>query len=380
MFRRQRKVNSLDGKSDDNPFLLSYSDIMAGLLIVFILALILFMVQLQKREVDLEKTRIDLIEKEKRLEQTLAYLKKLQKQIILSREQLEAKLKRLQGSTQVVQDELDGIGKQRGSLFTILNGIKGTLADEGIDVEVAENGTVLRIPEESLSFDSGEYEIIKDEDKLTKDEREKLRKKLKKVEKIGEVILKVLQKKENIEILDTVFVEGHTDSVPFDRGEKGNWGLSTYRAISLWQFWTENPGSVKELKDLKSKQQIIERKDLENKFDDLNPALQRIEFKEKALFSVSGYADLRPSGEQQEVPPLRPGQNSKDRRIDIRFTLAPSEEKDLANVKEILLEQQKELDELIRSLSLQMERIDEVDSGTGLDMMEDWDLDIDFNF
>ena len=45
-----------------------------------------------------------------------------------------------------------------------------------------------------------------------------------------------------------------------------------------------------------------------------------------------------------------------------------------------LLKQQKELDDLIRSLSKQMERIDEVDSGEGFNMMDEWDMEIDLDF
>ena len=35
----------------------------------------------------------------------------------------------------------------------------------------------------------------------------------------------------------TIFIEGHTDNRPLQGFMgKGNWGLSTFRAISLWQF------------------------------------------------------------------------------------------------------------------------------------------------
>jgi flagellar motor protein MotB len=128
--------------------------------------------------------------------------------------------------------------------------------------------------------------------------------------------------------LDTVFIEGHTDSVP-NRREMGNWGLSTYRAISLWLYWTESPGTYAELKQLKSLAQD----------------------KERPLISISGYADTRPIG-------LDYGRNASnneignpaDRRIDIRFTLASQEKKDLSELQVPFQKMRSETDNLIKML------------------------------
>ena len=49
-------------------------------------------------------------------------------------------------------------------------------------------------------------------------------------------------KNERFKYLDTVFVEGHTDSLQIKSGRywtKGNWGLSTDRAITVWKLWSE---------------------------------------------------------------------------------------------------------------------------------------------
>src|SRR5690606_36147248 len=126
---------------------------------------------------------------------------------------------------------------------------------------VAENGTVLRIPERALSFELSKFEI-QNHYKNSADI-------------IGATLLKALQLDENRKLLDTVFIEGHTDSVP-NRQAMGNWGLSTYRAISLSLHWTASPGRVDELKSLKTA--VLEDGGVD-----------------RPLISTSGYADTRPA-------------------------------------------------------------------------------------
>ncbi|MDC0066937.1 OmpA family protein [Verrucomicrobia bacterium] len=317
------------------------------------------MIQSQRNELDLEKKKIELIKKEKILTDALKLLEQWRLKIQITRTELQNSLRQIKGNQELVQNSLDSVGQKRGNLFAILQGIQGQLKIKDIDVEVAENGTVLRIPEKSLSFDSGEYEIperFRDTAKI-----------------IGNVLLEELEKKETLEILDTVFIEGHTDSVPFDRGEKGNWGLSTYRAISLWQFWTEEPGEIKGLKNLKAQERVVNKGNDQLDLKNINKVLKPIKFKEKPLFSVSGYANLRPSGERQEPPKnreLRPGENSKDRRIDIRFTLAPSEEQDLNKVRENMANMANGIDDLIEKISSELDETSAVDSDSLLEQMD----------
>jgi flagellar motor protein MotB len=182
---------------------------------------------------------------------------------------------------------------------------------------VTENGTVLRIPEKALSFGLNQYEV-----------QERYRPA---ADLIGAALLKALQVEENRRILDTVFIEGHTDAVPNRRG-MGNWGLSTYRAISLWLYWTEQPGSYSELKELKS----LARSDGKGVWP---------------LISTSGYAETRPTGTTLlERKDSADSGNPADRRIDIRFTLASQEKKDLTGLKEKLQTMQSMTDDLIEKL------------------------------
>lgn len=273
MFRRTPPQSPGRGE-EENPYLLSFADIMAGLLGLFILALISVMVLLDKQRETL-KAKTVLTEQKA--------------------EELRAALRDLGNTINSIGDKIAGISAYESARTNLLKGIQTALAEEGIMVKTTADG--LRIPDETLSFPKGSYVIPSE--------------KRKNAARIGEILQQSLQKPENSELLDTVFIEGHTDSVP-NRKDMGNWGLSTYRAISLWNFWTDAQGVLPELQRQKNAQG-------------------------EPLFSVSGYADTRavvaPSEEAQKhlaQPFLAPEgmallDEPRNRRIDLRFTLRGSE-------------------------------------------------------
>ncbi len=279
MFRRSTST-STSHADEENPYLLSFSDIMAGLLGLFILALISVMILLDQQKHKLE----DATKKaEQAKHKTEADLGKM----------LDEIGKRVKS----IQDDIAAIQAIEDARRRLLHRIRDELGDQ-VPVEVTDEGDVLRIPDSTLSFPKGGDEIPSD--------------KRVNAEKIGSVLLKELQRPENLQLLDTIFVEGHTDSLPNNR-PKGNWGLSTYRAISLWNFWTDKQGGFAALTQFKNA-------------------------RNEPLFSVSGYSDTRRVVEPApdvlrllETPNLPPAafkqlDEPKNRRIDLRFTLRGSEE------------------------------------------------------
>jgi flagellar motor protein MotB len=284
MFRKRTTSDSKKNGEEENPFLLSFSDLMASLLAIFILALVVMMIQLHN---DRQKVQISIIK-------------------------LKESLAEIQQAQNAVASALEGVGLREKSLRGMLEEIQKDLKEQGVEVMVSDTG--LHIQEKGLSFELNRYEI-QDRYKPAAD-------------LIGAALLNALKNESNRKILDTVFIEGHTDSVP-NRREMGNWGLSTYRAISLWLYWTESPGTYAELKQLKSLAQD----------------------KERPLISISGYADTRPIG-------LDYGRNASnneignpaDRRIDIRFTLASQEKKDLSELQVPFQKMRSETDNLIKML------------------------------
>lgn len=282
MFRNRSSVNIGE---EENPFLLSFSDLMASLLAIFILVLVVTLVELEKRKEELRVSKEELID-------SLEGIQQLQENIVSS---------------------IKNVSQRENTLTSILENIQHDLRQRGIKVVIAENGTVLRIPEQQLQFALGKYDIPAAGT----------------ANAIGDAVLHALKIPENRSLFDTVFIEGHTDSVPNNR-EMGNWGLSTYRAISLWKFWTETPGRLSELKELHT--------------IPIDPAQNP-----KPLISVSGYADTRSTHGLIDGKGLREDR-PEDRRIDIRFTLVSSEKKDLEGLHKNLYRLRERTNALIHNL------------------------------
>jgi flagellar motor protein MotB len=222
MFRKRAKLE----EHQENSFWISYTDILSSLLIIILLvtAYVVFELMSTKQNV-------------------------------------------IQNLEEVIKAEL--VRKE------ILTEVQKKLLEDGLEVNITDNFSVLRIPESTLTFRSNNYYIPNG---MKKD-----------LGTIGNVLLEVLLKENRTTYFDTIFIEGHTDIRPTDR-EMGNWGLSTFRAISVWNYWVSNVS--------KDYEKLL-NSDKEN------------------LFSVSGYGESRPATDSQK----NEEEYKKNRRIDIRFTL-----------------------------------------------------------
>ena len=152
----------------------------------------------------------------------------------------------------------------------------------------------MRIPESTLSFESGK-------DTLPEDEHTQYE-----VRAIGIALHKAITTNERWKYLDTVFVEGHTDSVGIWYRGKGNWGLSADRAVSIWKLWQAEIPVEPKLNELQN-------------------------FNGQLLFSVSGYADTRRVDLIEETEEQR----ARNRRIDIRFTVKKPKLEDYEKAKDV---------------------------------------------
>lgn len=243
-----RNRSSVD---EENPYWITFSDIMAGLLVIFILASIVFIMELIQKS-----------------------------------EQWDEAIKEIAKAEEVRKN--------------ILQEIETELREKNIPVEVIDNDTVLRIPEHVLTFDQGSSDLPADES--IRDV----------AQEIGNVLYQAISFEDRWQYLDTIFVEGHTDPAPYNnRMLKGNWGLSTLRAISLWQFWNEKMPEGKRLDELQN-------------------------HSDKKLFSVSGYADTRRSCGLDCNDEQLQQSYQQDRRIDIRFTVRRPAVEEYQSVREVL--------------------------------------------
>lgn len=241
---------------EENPYWMSFSDIMSALVVIFILAAVVLMVQLMETEEDLQD-----------------------------------KVQELDSKVQLLDEEIEILQQAEYVRKVIIDEAAEELKMRGIPIVVSENATVLRIPNYLLGFDTADYEIQPSYQDTAY--------------QIGEVLHKVMTKGDRADYLDTVFVEGHTDNRPFTGFMgKGNWGLSTFRAISLWQYWNSHLPEASRLDKMKNSDQT-------------------------PLFSVSGYGDTRPvTAEQSTEEEL-----SANRRVDIRFTIRRPQSKDIRELQ-----------------------------------------------
>jgi len=304
MFRR-RQIPKKSGEGE-NPFLLTFSDFMASLLAIFILVLIVTILQLKKKE------KYVPLAPPLRVEPPLPAKPNIST-INIPKGDLLDFLNGIKIAQDDIASALQGVSLRERALSSMLEDIQRELKERGVLIILADNA--FHIPENQLHFALGKYEIP-----TTYSDRAKA---------IGQVLLQYLSKPENQTLLDTVFVEGHTDSVPNSR-EMGNWGLSTYRAISLWNFWTEKPGELSALKALRTA-----------------PADPKIEA--KPLISVSGYADTRSTHGLLDGQALK-DDRPEDRRIDIRFTLVSTEKQSLEGLRENMIEMRVKTDALIQKI------------------------------
>ncbi|HDL90048.1 MAG TPA: chemotaxis protein MotB [Thermodesulforhabdus norvegica] len=232
---------------DENPYWISFSDIMSGLLVIFVLASLALILELTITKFE-------------------------------------------------VNDAIREIARAEQVRRDILQEVEEDLRKRNINVEISDNHTVLRIPENVLYFDNNEYRIpefsgIKET-----------------VLEIGRVLYVSITKEARWKYLDTIFIEGHTDRRPSPR-HMGNWGLSTFRAISVWDYWNANLPESMRLNELKN-------------------------HSGSPLFSVSGYGETRPVQEIQETE----NDFQKNRRIDIRFTVRRPVLEEFTNIKKLLEE------------------------------------------
>ena len=168
----------------------------------------------------------------------------------------------------------------------LLRFLQEEMERSGIKVTVDERHGILRISEGVL-FDVGLADV-KPQGQIV-------------IQKLSDALAVALESNQFKGRVETIFIEGHTDNVPIVTAIfPSNWELSTKRAINTWLTMSgANPKLTTLLND-----------------------------KGEIIFSVSGYADTRPIADNATDAGRR-----DNRRIDIRFSMAPPTEEDMNIVK-----------------------------------------------
>lgn len=246
--RPRRPRRAVDGAEDS--VWISFSDLLTALVAVFMLAAVALVFSLTQEQDALAQARQDI-------------------------EEATAAAAEARARSDRFDAVLHSLGTGEQARVEMVAEVRDALAARGIEVEVDQASAVVHVPVDLLGFESGSSDIRPEHAPAAL--------------AIGEVVAEVLLREERYQLLDTVFIEGHTDDVPMAGLHGGNWGLSANRAISLWRLWddrlTTDVGGM-------------------------------TGFTGERLFSVSGYAETRPVSVAQTTDDER----AANRRIDIRFT------------------------------------------------------------
>ncbi|TGT72998.1 hypothetical protein EN802_14105 [bacterium M00.F.Ca.ET.159.01.1.1] len=227
-------ANETHVEEDENYFI-SMTDMMVGVLFIFIILLMAFALNFRQQTQESE----DYIARLKQVEETAR--------------QVSSELDHLQRQ---VDDEVDALSKADEVRRQLLEEIKTSLErdDPQIRVTVDAASGALRFDENAIQFGSERYEL---------DDVARAR-----VDLLAKVLTEVLPRfthtnSEAEATLETLFVEGHADHT--GSADK-NWTLSTQRAVSTFRELTRSQPSLNELTNLK----------------------------DQRVLSVAGYGDTRP--------------------------------------------------------------------------------------
>ena len=241
-------------------YLVSVSDIMAGLLFVFIITLVAFVIQFQLASDEKEREQQTLIDTQQILKET----------------------------QQILKEKVDDLTNAKKLRKALLSQIQDELDEQGVKVQVDLDQGILRLTEETIRFRTGRSSL---------DDRPKQN-----IELISRVLAGLLPcyagtprlgmscSKETHGKLEAVFIEGHTDNVPIKGTSYTNWKLSAQRAINTYKYMRQVQPELADLGNSRGER----------------------------MFSVAGYADSR-----QQYPHDTPTNDARNRRIDMRFIMTP---------------------------------------------------------
>lgn len=272
--------------AEEENYFISMTDMMVGVLFIFIIMLMSFALNFQK-QADRQEDKIVVAEEVGR--------------------KLEVLERR-------VSERLTEIREAASARAQLLHDLRDALSREGLNVTVDEANGVLRLSEDAILFPVSGAELVG----RARDN----------VGKVARVLARVLPVyspcptgadgpciSRSRSFVETVFVEGHTDSTGIDAN---NWDLSTKRAVNT--FRELNLAAV----DLR---RILNRRGSE-------------------ILSVSGYASTR--GIDPDRTPLA---YSRNRRIDLRFVMEVDSESGLREIQALVSGMKTEIAQLSRPVA-----------------------------
>ena len=241
----------------EHSFWQSYSDMMAALLLIFILIIAITLAIYKQKTNDLEQTRLDLSAAQEQLDAARADLENSKTDLELSNQELEASLAELQQAydqAALTEEELNKayleIADARQELATTkseLQDIVGIRTDIIAALQSAFNHSGMTVDAQtgSITF-SSDVLFRYNSATLTSDSKNSLK-------EVIPMYLRVLLQEEYRDYIAEIIIEGHTDT---DGGYKGNMELSYNRAKAVADFCLNEKNGLTET-EIEQLQQLL---------------------------------------------------------------------------------------------------------------------------
>jgi len=273
----QEAVSNTD--ADGENYFISMTDMMVGMLFIFIILLMSFAL-LFRHQTDVQV--------------------KTTKQQSNKIEVAEAVGRELDETESRISKRLDEIREASQLRLRLLTELRDQLSKEGLVVEISSSGDVLRLTEAAVQFPVNNFALIGDAKRN--------------VGKLARVLARVLPSYSICSrgrippqcrtpaqaSVETVFIEGHTDETGID---DMNWSLSAQRAASTYR---ELATIAPELRHISNRRQ-------------------------EEILSISGYSSTRPIDATETL-----AARSRNRRIDLRFVMDTDATSGLEEIKGLL--------------------------------------------
>lgn len=277
---------SAAGSEEGENYFVSMTDMMVGVLFIFILMLMAFALDFRRTSDEQENAS------------------KVAQDALKVAQAVAAKLDALQNDVHRQMAQLDRAQQDRREL---LRDIGEQLAAEGLSVQIDEAIGVLRLTEDAVRFAPSRSDLV-DRNKEN-------------VGKIARVLERVLPNYAGCwapgerscgerASLETLFIEGHTDTTGKDAE---NWQLSTERAVATFRELIAVAPTLRSLRNTNNEEVI----------------------------SVSGYSSTRPID-----PRLLREAWDRNRRIDLRFVMQTDNRQNLKHILRLTDEMKEEIDRL----------------------------------
>lgn len=281
-------IDAGDGGEAGENYFVSMTDMMVGVLFIFIIMLMVFALDFRSKT-DVQESAVEVAR------------------------QVAAKLAELR---EQVHGEISTLDRAQEVRRQLLRDLQGQLRAEGLDVQVDEANGVLRLTENAVRFDANRSDL-----------GDAARGNVGKIARVLDRILPAYSacragdgaqacRDDLGSAIDTVFVEGHTDVTgPKDPGERDrrNWQLSAERSVNTYRaLLTDSPG----LHTLRN-------------------------HRGQEIVSVSGYSSTRPVDPGEGVDAF-----ARNRRIDLRFVMEVESKQRLKEILALTDDMQHQIDRL----------------------------------